>query len=164
MDQLSEVNDKLAESKAKYVDLSSGGYVDKAKHAALKTQFDGLAEQVKQFDGVDIEALKTSASTWEQKYNDDISKLKLDYAVNSALQGARNVKAVKSLIDMSIVKLDGDGVVGLAEQVEKLRESDPYLFEQTETKPQKKGGFAQGTPNNEDAELAKWLKAAGVRK
>lgn len=78
---------------------------------AVRTELDtanntikSLQETVKQYDGVDIDKLKTAAGDWEKKYNDDIAALNLNYDLESALIGtkARDVKAVKPFIDMGI--------------------------------------------------------------
>lgn len=89
-----------------------------------------LTEKVKAFDGVDLEALRKSAADWETKYNTDIAKAKLDSAVELALTraGAKDVDLARHLIDTSILKLDGDKVVGLAEQLEKAKTDKAFLF------------------------------------
>lgn len=75
------------------------------------------------------EANKTAAEEWEAK----TAKMQLDFAVERALAKAkaRNPKAVKALLDMEVVKLDGEQVLGLEEQLKKLKESDAYLFGET---------------------------------
>ncbi|MEG2272979.1 MAG: phage scaffolding protein [Acinetobacter sp.] len=127
-DLFTQVSEKLANTKVKLVDLSEGAYVDKNKYEALKVQTVELSDKIKTFDGVDIEGLKKQASTWETKYNEDISKIKKDYAIESALSGAKNHKAVRALLNMDNVKLDGDVLTGIDEQIKSLKESDPYLF------------------------------------
>ena len=98
-----------------------------------------------------------------QKYNDDLSKIKLDYAVDAALQDAKNKRAVKSLLDMSIVKLDGDNVVGISEQIAKLKDSDPYLFSDMQQAGKNKG-FKHGKTDDDDSMLdAKIAQAMGIK-
>lgn len=60
--------------------------------------------------------------------------MKIDFAVEKALTGAKakNIKAVKALLELGEAKLDKDGnVKGLDEQIEKLRSGDDtkFLFE-----------------------------------
>ena len=111
-----------------------------------------LQETVKQYDGVDIDKLKTAAGDWEKKYNDDIAALKLNYALESALIGAkaRDVKAVKPFIDMGIVKLDGDKVIGLEEQLKSIREAKGFLFEDEVKTPFRTGARQIGTEGQPD--------------
>ena len=44
--------------------------------------------------------------------------------------GAKNIKAIKALIDMEQVKLEDGDLVGFDTQIEALKESDSYLFEE----------------------------------
>ena len=90
-----------------------------------------LQETVKKFDGVDLEKLKKDAADWEAKYNADTSKLKLEHKLETALitNKAKNAKAVKALLDMDAIKMDGDKLLGLDDQLEKLKKDADYLFE-----------------------------------
>ena len=145
----------LKESKdIKLANLASGQYVDKSKldgkigelNAANQTIKD-LQETVKKFDGVDLEKLKKDVSDWEQKYNNDIGKLKLDYALETALMAskAKNTKAVKALLDLESVKLDGDKLLGLDAQLENLKQEADYLFDIE--KPSEDGAKEEGSNN-----------------
>ena len=49
--------------------------------------------------------------------------------------GAKNSGLLMRVIDMAGVTVDDSGVHGIAEQIGKLRESDPYLFAETATAP-----------------------------
>ena len=94
-----------------------------------------LQSAVKKFDGVDLEKLKTDVSSWETKYNTDLSKLKLEYALETALVTgkAKNTKAVKALLDVDKIKLDGDKLLGLEDQLAELKKKDAYLFEEEQS-------------------------------
>jgi len=142
------IEPKLSETKAKFVDLKDGQYVDKSKYDALDTQFKGLQDQVKAFDGVDVESLKKSATEWEQKYNEDLKNIKINNAIELALVGskAKNQKAIKALLNSENIKLDGDNVTGISEQIELLKGSDPYLFDVDDKSPQPQKGFKMGSP------------------
>ena len=97
---------------------------------------DAQLEQLKQAAGnseelkAQIEALqaenKKAAEEWQAK----MSQMKLDFAIERALTTAKakNIKAVKALLDMSKVKLDGDQLLGLDDQLKVIQQSDPYLF------------------------------------
>lgn len=56
--------------------------------------------------------------------------LRLDCAVNDELRryGAKNNKAVKALLNMDSVSLDGEVLNGLIEQLEQLKEENGFLF------------------------------------
>ena len=79
-----------------------------------------------------------------------MTQLKVDFAVEKALTGAnaKNIKAVKALLDLTDAKLDKDGnVKGLSEQIEKLTAADDtkFLFDATQqTQQQTFKGFQPG--------------------
>lgn len=146
-----QLSEKLKDNKdIKLGNLAGGEYVSKKKYDDISTELEtakttitGLKDTVAKFDGVDVEALKTKASELEEKYNKDISTLKLDSALNIALleAKARDPKLVKAVLDTSIIKLDGENLVGLSEQLTAAKESHGYLFEEENSNP------GNGTPS-----------------
>jgi len=123
-----------------------------------------LSERDKQLDGLkktagDSEALtkqiaelqatnKQTSAAYEEK----IKQLQMDNLTNLALtkSGAKNPKAVKALLNLENAKLDGDVIVGLEDQITKLKETDAYLFNE-EKKPTIQGTQANsgsGAPAN----------------
>lgn len=169
------------EHKAKFVDLSEGGYVDKGKFdgkdTELKTANSTIADlqnKVKAFDGVDVEALKQSVKDAQVKYDTDIGALKKSSAINLALVGAkaRDVKAVLPFVNMDAVTVDGDGdkVLGLDEQVQNLKKDKAFLFDEEKpaTDTQTAGHVSSAGEHHEspDTQLnafaAAAYKAAGV--
>lgn len=151
----------------------NGDDIENAKSASaaeiknLQTEVDGLKTQVgdrdKQLetlkasagDNADlkkqIEDLQTENATAKANHESELNQLKIDFAVEKALTGAKakNIKAVKALLELDDAKLDKDGnVKGLAEQIEKLTSGDDtkFLFEaQKQTKQQQNfKGFQPG--------------------
>lgn len=117
--------------------LAKGGYVAKDKFTNKETELATaqntireLQDAVKKFDGVDVEKLKGDMAALQTKYDSDLAAAKLDNALNLALveAKARDPKLVKALIDMSVVKLDGEQLMGLNDQITKITESHGYLF------------------------------------
>lgn len=174
-----QLEEKLKDNKEiKLANLAAGSYVDKRKYDDVVTERDtanntikGLRDTVAKFDGVDIEKLKKDASDWETKYNTDIAAVKLDSAVNMALveAKAKNPKLAKAALDMSIIKLDGENLTGLTEQLDKLKESDAYLFEaETKDDPDNGGAHFFNTGGNHgnggggDKFLSGLMKGAGL--
>lgn len=171
-----QLESKLKDNKeVKLANLASGGYVDKKKYddevAKLTTAnetISGLKDTVAKFDGVDVEKLKADAKGWEDKYNTDIAAVKLDSAVSMALveAKAKNPKLAKAALDMSLVKLDGDKLLGLSEQLENLKKSDAYLFDEVKAEENNGGarvatGGAHGGSNT-DAFMSALMKGAGL--
>lgn len=163
----------LTKEQADSVMKINGDDIENAKGTAateiknLQTEVDGLKTQVgdrdKQLetlkasagDNADlkkqIEDLQTENATAKANHESELNQLKIDFAVEKALTGAKakNIKAVKALLELNDAKLDKDGnVKGLAEQIEKLTSGDDtkFLFEaQKQTKQQQNfKGFQPG--------------------
>lgn len=163
----------LTKEQADSVMKINGDDIENAKGTAateiknLQTEVDGLKTQVgdrdKQLetlkasagDNADlkkqIEDLQTENATAKANHESELNQLKIDFAVEKALTGAKakNIKAVKALLELDDAKLDKDGnVKGLAEQIEKLTSGDDtkFLFEaHKQTKQQQNfKGFQPG--------------------
>ena len=135
-----ELESALKDSKeVKLGNLAFGQYVDKGKLDTKITELStanqtikDLQDAVKKFDGVDVEKLRGDLTTLQTKYDADTSKIKLESALDLALVGskAKNIKAVKALLDPGIIKLDGDKLLGIDDQLTKLKTEASYLFEE----------------------------------
>lgn len=172
-----QLAEKLNGSKdIKLANLASGQYVDKGKldakiaelTAANQTIKD-LQNTVEKFDGVDVDGLKSSLASLQEKYDADVTAAKLDGALNLALMEAKvkNPKLAKGALDLSALKLDGEKLLGLEDQIGKLKESDPYLFDGAE-KPAARvdSGHGHGAPLDEeglDKFAAAAMKGAGLK-
>lgn len=127
-------------------------------NAEKKTLTETVAERDKQLqtlkDSVgDAEELKTQINNLQtenanaaKNYKAEIERIKIDAAVDLALSAAKakNVKAVKALLDLDKAELDADGSVkGLTDQIKKLTEASDskFMFESKET-----GGFSGFKP------------------
>lgn len=123
---------------------------DKQLEALKKVDADGLQKKIEELQGENKEAKK--------KYDADLLKLRIDNAVELALTGAKakNSKAVKALLDLEKIEVDGDKIKGLESQVKKLVEGEDtkFLFESDETQQQgklkgvKPGEKKSGTPDS----------------
>lgn len=112
---------------------------------------DTQLENLKNTNG-DMEALKTTITQLQadnkaatEKYNAELAILKLNNAVDTALLGANavNIKAVKALLNMDSIKLDGETLLGINEQIENLKkaEDSKMLF-----KSEQQNGFSGVKP------------------
>ena len=122
-------------------------YVKKSDYAVLEAERDSLlTQQNKQKAQLDklksqvadnkevkeqLDELQRVSAADKEKYEGEISSLKLTYAINDALKTAksRNNKAVMALLDYDKLAIDGDKVRGLDEQIKDLQESNSFLFE-----------------------------------
>ncbi len=91
----------------------------------LKAAAGSNEELKKQIETLQAEN-KKAAEEWQAK----MAQMQLDFAIEKALAAAKakNAKAVKALLDMEKVKLEGDRLIGIDEQLKALQQSDPYLF------------------------------------
>lgn len=175
----SQLEEKLKDNKEiKLANLAAGSYVDKRKYDDVVTERDtanntikGLRDTVAKFDGVDIEKLKKDASDWESKYNTDIAAVKLDSDIYKEVMKykPKNPELVIASLDKSIIKRDGDKIIGLTEQLDKRKESDGYLFEaETKDDPDNDGAYFFNTGGNHgnggggDKFLSGLMKGAGL--
>lgn len=152
-------------------DIENAKSVSAAEIKNLETEVSGLKTQVsdrdKQLETLkatagDNEALKTQIADLQaentktkEAHESEMTQLKVDFAVEKALTGAnaKNIKAVKALLDLSDAKLDKEGnVKGLQEQIDKLvaDEGTKFLFDvQQQTQQQTFKGFQPGASSEQ---------------
>lgn len=87
-----------------------------------------------------IEALQLENKTTKEKFEADLNQMRISNAIDSALTGAgaKNIKAVKALLDLEKIKLDGEKVTGIDDQLKTLLSADDskFLFNvKTENQP-----------------------------
>ena len=97
------------------------------------------------------EANEKATRDWETK----LAQMKLDFALERALTAAKakNPKAVKALLDLEKVKLDGEQLLGLDDQLKELQKSDAYLFGESG-----KVGSGTNPPGAGNPEVNPWKK------
>lgn len=143
-----QLEEKLkGNDKVKLANLADGEYVAKAKFTAiedsnkeLKTQIDdrekqladlkktaGSSEELK----AKITELEAANKTAKEDYEGKLLKQTFDFSLDSKLTSnkVKNPKAVKALLDLEKITLDGDKLLGLEDQLTALKTSDSYLFE-----------------------------------
>lgn len=143
------------EELAQKIIVLHGKGIEKMKTELLQAQqdADGLKEQLKKadetiegFKELDVEGIKAAAEDWkskaelaQQQAEEKIKSIKFEHLLetNIAESKARNVKAVKALLNMKDLKLseDNSSIIGLEDQLTKLTEEHDYLFESDEPTP-----------------------------
>ena len=115
-----------------------------------------------------IENLQRDNKAAKDNFEAELAKFKLESAIDTTLLGSNaiNTRAVKALLDMDKIKLDGDVLIGISEQIEALKnaEDSKMLFKVTETK-QKEPNFSgvkpgEGNTGTEDRNQSKSLADA----
>nr|WP_072513814.1 phage scaffolding protein [Ndongobacter massiliensis] len=121
----------------------------KAQVQTMTAENENLKAQIKERDK-DLSDLKEKAeagskealASLQEKYDADakkweadLQKTRMQSAVDLGLTKAkaRNLVATKALLKMDDLKLSDDGSLqGFSEQLQKIQEENPYLFEETE--------------------------------
>ena len=116
----------------------------------LKAAAGSNEELKKQIETLQAEN-KKAAEEWQAK----MAQMQLDFALERALTTAKakNPKAVKALLDLENVKLDGDKLLGLDDQLKAIQQSDPYLFGESG-----KVGSGTNPPGAGTGEVNPWKK------
>lgn len=159
-----QVNEKLDDDTKLIV--NDGNYIPKETFDEKVEKVKGLEEQISQRDE-QIEQLKKDTNASEelkakieelQKKNEQtqtelqekLKQQKLESEIDKALlkNKARNPKAVKALLEMDKVEVTDEGINGLDEQLESIKENDDYLFEKEEGKPTKTAGTFDDNDND----------------
>lgn len=153
-----ELSAALANSKdVKLANLAEGKHVDKEKYTALETKNKTLAEQLARLGDVkpeemqaEIARLKSENEQAEQRYQQAL----LDHAVETKLlgEGAVDVRAVRALLDMSKIRLDGDNLIGADEQISALKKDKAWAFPTKETKTPEIDGIVPAANNSGDGQ------------
>lgn len=136
---------EAASDKIKVANLKDGGYVDKDKFTAKETELTLIKEQIaaanKQIDDfkkLDVEAIKATADKYKADYEaaeakriQDLEALQFSFALEKGLTSAKakNVKAVKALLDLDKLKIKDGEIEGLKEQLDAVVTDAPYLFD-----------------------------------
>jgi hypothetical protein len=143
-----------------------------AASEALRGQLAEADKVISGFKELDVDGIRAAADTWKAKAEQaegeaaaKLSALKFDHALDGALSGAkaRNATSVKALLSKELLKLQEDGTLsGLAEQLEKIKAENDYLFESATPLPKiVTGGGAVSVVN--DPIIAAARKAAGLK-
>jgi len=148
---IQSVNSKLANAESQVESLNSQVKDRDTQIATLSNQAGNSDKMKKQ-----IEDLQSTIKTNDKQAAQNLLKVKQDNAVQNYLKdaGARDVKAILPFIDPDTIKYD-DGkseLIGLSEQVEKIKGDHDYLF-QADPEPAKPGIniTPKGNPNGAPA-------------
>ena len=129
----------------------------------FKANAKGNEDLTKQLEDLQskFDEIKTSS---EQQIADLKKSSAIDLALTQA--GAKNIKAAKALLDSESLELTNEGLKGLDEQLAALKESDGYLFGQSEQVPPnpdgKKATFSGNASSGQNVEEDVFAKALGV--
>ena len=153
------------------------GFIPKARfdevNNAKKQAEKDLSDRDKQLETLknstgDVETLKNTIKQLQdenkaskEQYEANISKIKLENAIDNALGNAKakNSKAVRALLDMEKIKFENDNLSGLNEQIEALKEAEDSKFLFEEIKEPAKPSFSGVEPGASTGETNPGLGA-----
>ncbi|GAA0415116.1 hypothetical protein GCM10008934_02500 [Virgibacillus salarius] len=149
----------------------------KQQIADRDTQLEELGEKAKDNEELTakIDELKQQNETTKTEYEEKLEQQAFNHAIEKALGSANpkkgkdddvshSLKAIKSLLDMDTIKLDGDTLKGFDDQLKTIKETSPFLFESDEPAPNSPQIVNPGNPNggnnagNDDPFAAKLAK------
>ncbi|BAH07945.1 phage scaffolding protein [Clostridium kluyveri] len=128
---LVDSTDYVPKSKFDQVDSQAKEY--KKQVGERDKQISDLKEQYKNVDGLEAKVTELEAINKTQK--ETLEKQLADTIFNNALEksldtySVKDKKLVMALIDKDKLKVDGDNIIGIKEQIEPLQKSHEYLFE-----------------------------------
>lgn len=147
------------------------GFIPKARfdevNNAKKQAEKDLSERDKQLETLknstgDVETLKNTIKQLQdenkaskEQYEANISKIKLDNAIDNALGNAKakNSRAVRALLDIEKIKFENETLSGLDEQLKALKEAEDSKFLFEEIKEPAKPSFSGVEPGASTGEI-----------
>lgn len=119
--------------KSRFDEVNEENKVLKSNLTERDAQLETLKNSAKDNENLKVEIEKLQGENQRQleEYQAKIDEMKVNSAIENALLGAKakNITAVKALLDTKTVKIEKDGsVTGIAEQVEKLIADDNTKF------------------------------------
>jgi hypothetical protein len=166
-DRLKSVTDSIMDVNGKDIERY------KQEATGLRDQLTNANATIEKFKEIDVEQIKREAEDYKSKFEQaerdsqaKLDKLQFDHALDRALTSAKakNSKAVRAMLTEDVLKLDGEKILGLDDQIEKLKKSDAYLFEDDNKTPHitaKTSGFENGAGGQDkNAEINAALRGA----
>ncbi len=139
-----ETIDKIMAENGKDIEAEKQKFnTQKTELDGIKTQLSEANKQIESFKGMDIEGIKKAADDWKTKAettqteaDKKITQLQFDYALEAELTkaGARNPKTIRALLNVETLKNVDGNIIGLKEQLDKLKTDEAYLFVEKQEK------------------------------
>ena len=129
--------DKYHEAIKEFKDSAEKVKTLEAETTSLKEQISQRDKDLKELKKVDAKELETKIAELEEKnktmqetHDKEMSETRKNLMIENALmkKNAKNSKAVRGMLDLDKITVDGDVLNGFDEQIEALEQSDSYLF------------------------------------
>lgn len=132
--EIQSFKDKVSQKDSKLKELQTTVDSYKEDNEQKDNELKDLQEKAKNGDDLQqtISDLRQANQEKEEQRQKEVKELNFNHSLENKLRdvGARNVKAVRALLESDNLKFNDEDneVIGLQDQLEKLRESDSYLF------------------------------------
>lgn len=138
------------EQAAKVAEDYEKNYVEKSRYIAKEEELTAAKEESKTARGEldklkkdhkdnealvkQIDDLKAAATKRDEEHAAKVKAMEIDAIVEKSLLGAKtkNTAAVRALLKLEGAEPKEGAILGLDEQIKKLKESDAYLFEEAQ--------------------------------
>lgn len=160
---INAILDKHHESVKDYKDKAEKFTTIEAENKNLKEQIAERDKDLKELKKVDVSEMQNKINELENKnktQKEESDKQLLETKKNLLIENslisskAKNLKAIKGLLDMDKITVENDGIKGLDEQINALKQSDSYLFNiETQTKTVDLGGEHKSATKSEPTTL-----------
>lgn len=134
--------DKIMSENGRDINAEKSKFGD---YETLKNQLSEANKKIEEFGKLDYDGMKAMADKYKADFEQSqaeskkqMDELRFSHALENALTGAkaRNVKAVRALLETDKIKLCKDGTIsGLTEQLDALKKDNGYLFEDEKQEP-----------------------------
>lgn len=132
-----------------------------------KTSLDTVNTKLKEFDDVDVSALKGQIETLKgdlKKKDDEYAAKEAERTFNDSLDkaitvaGGRNPKAIRGLLDLETLRKSKDQTEDIKKALESVKKSDAYLFGSDEP-----FFYPVGPTNNKGGDVGNMGNLASIR-
>jgi len=160
-------------------DVSDGKFVDIARFNQVNEQAKEYKKQVGERDTqltslqtkvkdnetltLEIQKLKDANTTTTAAYEEKLKQIQFDTVLNNALKDckAKDVSLIKALLAKDKLKVDGETIIGLSEQIETMKKEKDYLFEKEVPGT---GSFNTGGKTNQNPNINNFASELGKEK
>ena len=136
-DNIKVILDKYHEGIKEFKDSAEKVKTLEAEANSLKEQISQRDKDLKELKKVDAKELETKIAELEEKNktlqeesNKQLQETRKNLMLENSLMKAnvKNSKAIRGMLDIDKITIDGDELTGLDDQIKALKESDSYLF------------------------------------
>lgn len=136
-ENINKILDKYHEGVKEYKDSAEKVKTLEAETTSLKEQIAQRDKDLKELKKVDAKEFETKIAELEEKnktlqeaHDKEMSETRRNLMIENSLMKAnvKNSKAIRGMLELDKITIDGDELAGLEEQIKALKESDSYLF------------------------------------